>query len=241
MSNFAVSKYYNPGTFFEDQSGTPTTATDVGSEVKTTSVSISGISLLSSNLTWTRDQFPELLGKSFILIARIKDSVQSNYLRIRSTLTFGGSTTNGDYSRPFPTFTTYTCNYATPAYTIQGTDKIPSDYIGNPTYTVGLHGYRNTGTNNILVDYIALFPDNVLYIQSIGIQFTTFLLNGKHVFGGTTGSNYTGEHLVIGKTINFSPNRYNILQALPGSDIDASTIADTLTYDIYYTPRYLIL
>lgn len=239
FSNLAVRKYYNPGTLFEDQSGTNTAATDVGSAVKTTSLSTSGLAL-STSLEWTHKQFPEMAGKSFMLIARIKDSVGSNYLRMSAWISFGSRTLAGDYSRPYATSSTLYYNLATPMASIVDASPIASDFLGDISYTTWVVGYRNTGTNNLLVDYIALFPDNALYIESSSIK--TFILNGRNCFGYDSIPLFQGRYTVNGNPLDFTPNRYNILQALPGNvSTDSSVIADTLTYDIYYTPRYLIL
>ena len=72
---------------------------------------------------------------------------------------------------------------------------------------------------------------------------TSFRLTGNtlvQVSGGIT-PGMVSVLKTTGDIIEFAPNCYNILQTLMGYEGENPALSYTLTYDIYYTPRYLLI
>jgi len=249
--NLPVMKYYSPSTLFADQSGTSTTAADVGSAVKTTSLGTTPTKINGTSISWKVSNFPELVERNLSLIGRITDAATGKYLRIGANVI--GSTANdtySGYSRPYAMASAVMLLYITPKFSVSYSSEISPEYIGDKTIYVNLYGYRNTGTDNILVDYIALFPSPCLIVNQpkTGAAISTFAIKGDRAVGDEVGGTFRGEYTAIGDILEFSPNRYNILQSLMTFELsadepspDISDITDAITYTIYVTPRYLLV
>jgi hypothetical protein len=219
LSNYATRSYVNPAAaaslLFSDLSGTATGATDCGGAVYVKSLDTS-----SAVLSNTPAGFPNDPGIGYYVLARIKDA-GSDYIRIRAKYDAGAVYYYGDYSRPYATDTNYHI-YKTPKL-ITSTD----DSTG---IAIDLFGYRAGAAANLSIDYIAVFPEPTLTVRNTIASNSLSLVGKKAVFATT-----------IGEAIEFSPNRYNLLQSILGGESETSVITHTITYNIYYTPRYLIL
>ena len=105
---------------------------------------------------------------------------------------------------------------------------------------VKVWGYRNTGTNDLYVDYVAIFPRPYMMVKN-GSVFAEIWIKGRTIETRAASVPAASYMLPVGDTIEFTPNRYNLLQSLLGAENEDPVISSTLTYDIYYTPRYTIL
>lgn len=236
LSNYASANYINPvGTYsklFFDASGTATGATDCGGSVAVVSVTTSATSLYSETA-----YLPDMQGRSFSVLARIKDANGvTGYIRLIPYID-GVSVT----SRPMATSDTYAL-YRTPMiadvnYNISNASNsaVPKE--------ITLKVYRNTGTNNLTIDYMAVFPTPYLYFNNSETQTgtNTFFIHGNKIKTVDVTTGFTRVRSINGNPIELEPNKYNLLQSLIGDIGDSPVISDTITYDIYYTPRYLIL
>jgi hypothetical protein len=237
LSNFPTRRYFNPSFLFEDLGGT-VVADSVGGSAYVTSISIgSGDFCGGAAPHWTKSAYPELSETEFYLLGRIKDA-SAAYIRIQPYVTSSGYVVNisSDFSRIYATSTTYKLFRTN----LGVTQKNYSGYDSN-TQLATIYGYRNSGTANITTDYVALFPRPYLYC--FGYKMTKFTLSEKTLVK-TTGAPFSGMVDVIaavGDPIEFSPNYYNIFQTLMGCETENPELAYTLTYQIYCTPRYLIL
>jgi len=239
LSNFATRRYFNPSLFFADCGGTAV-ADSVGGSAYVTSITTSSSSFTAGGggaVAWTKSAYPELSEAQFYLLARIKDA-SSAYIRVQSYMASNGYgvNLNSDFSRPYATGTTYAL-YRT--YT-GVTQKNYSGYDTEPQ-ALSVYGYRNSGTANITTDYFAMFPRPYQYCQ--GYTMTSFRLTGNtlvQVSGGIT-PGMVSVLKTTGDIIEFAPNCYNILQTLMGYEGENPALSYTLTYDIYYTPRYLLI
>ena len=115
------------------------------------------------------------------------------------------------------------------------------DGFNSDTQSVQVYGYRNTGTANITLDYAVMFPRPYLFRYMYAA--TSFKLNGRDI-NWITGGLYVGmvgSGEIVGDIIEFSPNKYNILQTIMGSTYSDAALALTMTYQIYCTPRYALI
>jgi hypothetical protein len=177
----------------------------------------------------------EMNGVPFVVLARIKDAVAGS-IRLDPRVGGGVLTISGNWSRPMATATTYGL-YKTPMVSSPFEDYYFDDYSYTPSVT--LSAYRNTGTNNITVDYIAVFPRPFLHYGHGSAMSKFFILGNKiRVIGAGT---FTKTTNITGDAIEFVPNRFNLLQSLRGQEDVDPVINDILTYTIYVTPRYNLL
>ena len=236
LSNFATRRYFSPALFFADSSGTAV-ANTVGGEADVTSLSTTGIRIDSQAVTWVKSAYPELSEVQFYILARIKDAA-AGYIRIQpyvTSETYGVNTTT-DYSPIYTTSTELLLLRSNLGITQKILDGFNSD-----TQSVQVYGYRNTGTANITLDYAAMFPRPYLYRYMYAA--TSFKLSGRDI-NWITGGIYVGmvgSGEINGDIIEFSPNKYNIFQTLMGSELADPTLALTMTYQIYCTPRYALI
>jgi len=130
--------------------------------------------------------------------------------------------------------------YATPIISSLTEDRLIPDVTFD--YQLYLYALRNTGTNDITVDYFAVFPRPFCrYYFASTIE--KFYLNGTTitVLSGTFTPPAVSIGIVVGDPIEFAPHKYNLLQTLTGGIGDDPTVAETTTYTIYVTPRYNLL
>jgi len=177
----------------------------------------------------------EMNGVPFVVLARIKDAVAGS-IRLDPRVGGGVLTISGNWSRPMVTATTYGL-YKTPMVSSLFEDHYFDDYSYTPSIT--LSAYRNTGTNNITVDYIAVFPRPFLS-YSHGSAMSKFFILGNKIRVIGAGS-FTKTTNITGDPIEFIPNRFNLLQSLRGQEDVNPVINDILTYTFYITPRYNLL
>jgi hypothetical protein len=236
LSNFATRRYINPSEFFSDSSGTADAAA-VGGSAKVTSLSTSSQQLTNPSLNWYKYEYPEFDAMQFYMLARIKDAT-TGYIRIQPYVTSNSGITSGmlDFSRPYATGTGYRL-FRTNIGTTQ------KYYAGYDTAleAVRMKGYRNSGTDNLSLDYSVMFPRPYLYC-SLG-DIASFTLTEKRlaVIGGGPSPGWIAVVNAVGDQIEFVPNKYNILQSLMGRDDADPALAYTLTYTVYITPRYNLL
>jgi hypothetical protein len=237
------SQEYTPITpFFKDVSGTAE-ANTCGGEKLVTSITTSYTSITAgagNPLIWSNKSYRELNGISFTVLARIKDAT-TGYIRIYPNLIAGTFDVTGssNASRPMATSTSYAL-YTTAIISSLTEDKLIPDVTFD--YTLLLYALRNTGTNDITVDYFAVFPRPYCnYYFSSTIE--KFYINGTTitVLSGTFTPPAVSIGKVVGDPIEFAPNKYNLLQTLTGGIGDDPTVAETTTYTIYVTPRYNLL
>ena len=239
MSLLVTRNYFDPADLFADCSGTGTADT-VGTEATVTSLAQTSVEI-GTGLAWNSVTGKDLYDKSFTVIARVKDAV-NGYLRAETRLYAGGYTVAyGNLSRPYYTETTVWRLFKTP-FVSSMVDRHPGRDFSF-AYTVKLFGYRTATTNNITVDYIALFPRPFAYVY-FGTSIETFTLIGRdiRIVSGGVFPGYAGIQRVTGDAIEFVPNKYNALITLMGGVYDEPTMTETLTYSsVYYTPRYMLI
>jgi len=238
LSNFPTRRYFHPTVFFANLSGTAV-ADSVGGSAYVTSITTSSSSFDASGgaLSWTKSAYPELSETQFYLLARIKDA-SAAYIRIQPYVMSSGYVVNTsqDFSRIYPTATTYKLFKTN----LGVTQKSYTGYNAD-TQVTSVWGYRSAGTANITTDYVDMFPRPYLYCY--GYAMTKFTLIGNTLVK-ITDAPYAGLVDVlkaVGDIIEFAPQSYNLFQTLMGYDGENPALAYTLTYEIYCTPRYLIL
>jgi hypothetical protein len=121
------------------------------------------------------------------------------------------------------------------------------NYLDYPTGEIEIRLYtiRNTGTNDLKVDYYVAFPRPCLVIKAAGNMLpnglSNFTLNGRTYILAYSGDAITFTNRILGDPIEFEPNKYNLIQSLMGDESNDPVITSTLTYSIYYSPRYLLI
>lgn len=245
LSNFASRNYVNPAAadtmFFADNSGTPL-AGACGGEVDVTSISTTSLLISSTSNAFKLGKIPEIIGKDVIIFTRVIDAATS-YLRLQQTNFFGAvASVTGDTSRPYATSANNARLFRVPPVSILSVLNW-SDYPSGQV-TISIDGKRITGTNNVNVDYLAAFPRPFLTIKgspnSVQGTLVYFSLKGeRYTCGNSSAAEYVWR--ILGDPIEFTPNRYNLLQSLMGDESNDPVIASTLTYTIYITPRYLLI
>ena len=180
------------------------------------------------------NKFPEVIGMQFISLLRAKDTTAA-YLRyaVQSYLGLGYSQT--EYNRPYATTTAWRL-YAS------NTGMFPrAERVLTPTanmYTQ-IYGYKNTGTS-LLEDYYAIFPRPVVTLNYVATM-SNFILYGDKFAAYEVSTSPSVVKNITGDVLELVPNKYNLLQSLMGDESNDPVISSTLTYTIYYTPRYLLI
>lgn len=232
LSNYATRNYFNPISTagakwtYKDLSGSADAVeTAVGGEAYVFSATTSeagfmGAFSIGFDPTYDNDEI------GFCVIARIRD-VGTDYIRIRSRYatnsSVGGNTTYySDYSRPYSTATKYRL-YRTPI--------LSTMLWYASSASINLYGYRAGSDANLYVDFVCVLPEPYATLKFSGSGSAQIYLVGNSLIGGD----------FIGNPIEFVPNKYNLLQSFMGDDSHEHTLATTLTYTLYVTPRYSIL
>jgi len=237
LSNLATISFVDPtkatvSTLYKDLSGTADADASGGSAL-TVSVTTSGTAVNGATI-WGIDNYPngvpELANSDYCIIARIKDST-TGYLRIAPYVLSDVTYILGNYSPALATTTAYKLYRSSFINAGISIDEIIKSY-GLPSILTQPNIYRNTGTANMYVDYICAMPRPFCSLTLAMTESVFAIKSGKPIYRI---SKYSGD------PIDFSPNKYNLLQALMGDQTYEPGIAYTLTYTIYVTPRYMIL
>ncbi len=236
LSNFVTQRFFSPSIFFVDSSGTADAAA-VGGQAHVTATGQSNIELAETGMSWYKYQYPEFSAMEFYILARMK-AASTIYGRIQPYIASSGyavntSTDNSPIYSMGNAYLLYRTNAGITEKNYTGYDS-GSEYI--QTY-----GYVSAGTVNVSLDYMAVFPRPYLYCYTY--KTAKFTLRNKSLVVESAAP-FVGKVTVlhpIGDPIEFTPNRYNILQSLMGCPFDDPSLSYTLTYDIYYTPRYLLI
>jgi len=233
MSNWHHANFLSPSDIsFADISGTATTAADVGSAVATVTVDTSEIPLASKTYTWP--QYLMMMGKEIYIFARLEDAAGSGLLLQAETNI--GAVLKTEFKAANVATGNREITHSPPIFMPEFDAKIAS---GDPIF---LNAKRPSGSNNVLVDFLAIFPKPMLRLKSLTGNRKVLIKGTEYTTLDTANKLLVPHPSAVGDDMVVYPSKFNMLLFLLNSTNIDVVITWTLTVDYFkVTPRWSLI
>jgi hypothetical protein len=239
--NISLSDWQNPpypSTWAADKSGT-VLAGAIGGSVTALSITTTGTVIAGGN-AYRINQFEDAAKKSWYVYVVDSEAAltdQTIYARAYSVME-----AQYQYSQWQAIVTTTTRRLhrigPVPPYGKGLLSEMVKDYRVATNIAWGIEFKRASGTATLNVDYIAAAPENTAYLYNNG-SASYFSVRKTEAAGFQTA--FFQINTLLGRILEASPNRYNVLYHQIGDQNGAFTNAETASYYVFVTPRWSLV
>ncbi len=118
---------------------------------------------------------------------------------------------------------------------------IPSGITFDSNFKFQAYAKRSSGSTNVTMDYVALFPRPFINLAAVGTT-TEYFINGSIALSADGAKNIQEFAQVTGDIIELAPGKVNVLLSLTGNSSVNPDPSYTITYSfLKVTPRYSLL